>query len=201
MLPWITKANMNPTDLKTEINNFSSHTPPLDDISLSQKIHSHDYDAYGDKIILPTFEQVAKSMAKSIRFKDDLTFFEERDRQICEGRKMAIAEGFNCKTRPIDERQAQKRAGQSICSRENNFSNHKNVNHKNVKQNINKSNPVKKITQHLTEQTQTASIPHLSVTKALEGISEPPLQKKRRNRNKFRKNLNNKNVNTPKSPL
>lgn len=40
----------------------------------------------------PSFEQVAKSMSRSLRFSAPCPHMQERDRQIDEGRKMARAE-------------------------------------------------------------------------------------------------------------
>ena len=78
----------------------------------------HDFDAYGDRIVLPTFEQVAKSMARALRRQDPWPVLAERATQAAEGRKMAQAEGFAPKARPVEEREAQIRAGQSMAAQE-----------------------------------------------------------------------------------
>ena len=100
------------TDIPANASTYKAPSIPERDL--------HDFDAYGDRIVLPTFEQVAKSMARALRCKDDYPALAERDRQASEGRLMAASEGFGAKSKPIDERQAQIRAGQSASAREAN---------------------------------------------------------------------------------
>jgi hypothetical protein len=75
------------------------------------------FDAYGDPLNLPSFEQVAKSMSRSMRMNDFWPVHAERDRQLEAGRQMAAAEGFG-KTKVVSERESQIRAGQLASAKE-----------------------------------------------------------------------------------
>lgn len=68
----------------------------------------------------PTPEQVARSMARALRFQEASPDQAIREHQINEGRKMAQAEGFGKKQKTIDERTSQIRAGQSASAQEHN---------------------------------------------------------------------------------
>jgi hypothetical protein len=86
-----------PETLSTSNDHCDEHRPalahPFDDLPLNSELAPAPRDRMSDEEVdhfpMPTPDQVARSMARALKFREVNKHQEERDRQIAEGRKMA----------------------------------------------------------------------------------------------------------------